>query len=316
MCNACLSFPASLWICFLTHAALPAPLCPGSFDFTPPAKKPILNHEIQTSGRLLPALLMRLVARIARPASLAIWHCKRAHRRPNSSESPNRRHFASLNLKMHTDISHRRPTSQDFRRRFCGIFPVTSFRSSLGVFAWLAKRLFRIVSDLGGAQFESHRTSRLHRTVRATKLMRLLSSGVWTLPICKDEGSSRLLGGRVPRCLCSIEVIKGPWWSLHPPATSSNRSPCRQTGRFVHNQDLSEPTTRSVPTTPGTSAQVSRYKWEPYRDTNWWCVYVCVFDFLPRGGHTVHKYSDRNGRCIAILFKSIGVRIDLTLLKP
>ena len=46
----------------------------------------------------------------------------------------------------------------------------------------------------------------------------------------------------------------------------------------------------SVPTTPdpNTSAKVSRYKWEPYRDTNW-----CVC---------------RNERCIAILFTSIGVR--------
>ena len=24
---------------------------------------------------------------------------------------------------------------------------------------------------------------------------------------------------------------------------------------------------------PNTSAKVSRYKWEPYRDTNWWCIY-------------------------------------------
>ena len=31
-----------------------------------------------------------------------------------------------------------------------------------------------------------------------------------------------------------------------------------------------------VPTTPdpNTSAKVSRYKWEAYRDTNWWCVYT------------------------------------------
>ena len=31
--------------------------------------------------------------------SLAIWHRGRSHRRPNRSESPNRRHFASLDLK-------------------------------------------------------------------------------------------------------------------------------------------------------------------------------------------------------------------------
>ena len=45
----------------------------------------------------------------------------------------------------------------------------------------------------------------------------------------------------------------------------------------------------SVPTTPdpNTSAKVSQYKWEPYRDTNWWCIYY----FLPRGGHTLAKVS-------------------------
>ena len=62
----------------------------------------------------------------------------------------------------------------------------------------------------------------------------------------------------------------------------------------------------SVPTTPDpdTFAKVSRYKWEPYRDTNWWCIYY----FLPRGRHIFAKVCHRNGRCIAILFKSIGVR--------
>ena len=45
----------------------------------------------------------------------------------------------------------------------------------------------------------------------------------------------------------------------------------------------------SVPTTPdpNTSAKVSRYKWEAYRVTNWWCVYY----FLPRRGHTFAKVS-------------------------
>ena len=56
-----------------------------------------------------------------------------------------------------------------------------------------------------------------------------------------------------------------------------------------------------VPTTPdpNTSAKVSRYKWEAYRDTNWWCIYY----FLPQGGHTFTKVCHRNGRCIAILFR-------------
>ena len=35
------------------------------------------------------------------------------------------------------------------------------------------------------------------------------------------------------------------------------------------------------------SEKVSRYKWEPYCDTNWWCIYY----FLPRRGHTFAKVS-------------------------
>ena len=61
-----------------------------------------------------------------------------------------------------------------------------------------------------------------------------------------------------------------------------------------------------VPTTPdpNTSAKASRYKWEPYRDTNWWCIYY----FLPGGGNTFAKVCHRNGSCSAIVFRSIGVR--------
>ena len=35
-----------------------------------------------------------------------------------------------------------------------------------------------------------------------------------------------------------------------------------------------------VPTTPdpNTSAKALRCKWEPYRDTNWWCIHY----FLPK----------------------------------
>ena len=43
---------------------------------------------------------------------------------------------------------------------------------------------------------------------------------------------------------------------------------------------------------PNTSAKVSQYKWEAYRDTNWWCIYY----FLPTGGHSFAKVCDRNGR--------------------
>ena len=64
--------------------------------------------------------------------------------------------------------------------------------------------------------------------------------------------------------------------------------------------ELAESCIGSVPTTPdpNTSAKVSRYKWEAYRDTNWWCIYY----FLPQGGHTFAKVCHRNGRCIAIFF--------------
>ena len=61
---------------------------------------------------------------------------------------------------------------------------------------------------------------------------------------------------------------------------------------------------------PNTSANVSRYKWEPCCDTIWWCIYY----FLPRAGNALQKHRDRNGRCIAILFKSIEWRGHLTLL--
>ena len=62
----------------------------------------------------------------------------------------------------------------------------------------------------------------------------------------------------------------------------------------------------SVPTTPdpSTSAKASRYRLEPYLEANSWYIHF----FLPKGGHTYAKYRDRNGRCIAIFFKSIGVR--------
>ena len=64
---------------------------------------------------------------------------------------------------------------------------------------------------------------------------------------------------------------------------------------------------RSVPTTPdpNTSAEVSRHKWEAYRDTKVGGVYTT---FCKEEGILLQKYRDRNGRCIAILFKSIGVR--------
>ena len=64
---------------------------------------------------------------------------------------------------------------------------------------------------------------------------------------------------------------------------------------------------RRVPTTPdpNTSEKVSRYKWEAYRDTNWWCIGATL---CQEEGIFLQKYRHRNGSCIAILFKSIGVR--------
>ena len=50
---------------------------------------------------------------------------------------------------------------------------------------------------------------------------------------------------------------------------------------------------------PKGSAKVSRYKREPYHEE----------------GILLQKYRDRIGRCIAILFHSIGSGVDVTLLK-
>ena len=48
------------------------------------------------------------------------------------------------------------------------------------------------------------------------------------------------------------------------------------------------PSLGSVPRTPDSdaSAQASRYKWEPYCDTDW-----CIHYFLPRGENTLAKVS-------------------------
>ena len=73
-----------------------------------------INSLISASFRYCDVLLLFLplrqtaqsclVFRIARPTSLAIWHRGYSHRRPNRSGSPNRRHFASLDLKEHLDF--------------------------------------------------------------------------------------------------------------------------------------------------------------------------------------------------------------------
>ena len=101
-------------------------------DPLPPALLPSMQNGthstcLYSTGGHIP----NLVARIARPISLAIWHRRRSHRRPNCSGSPNRRHFASLDLKKHADFSHRRPTSQDFRRSFFWHFCVISYQANV-----------------------------------------------------------------------------------------------------------------------------------------------------------------------------------------
>ena len=55
------------------------------------------------------------------------------------------------------------------------------------------------------------------------------------------------------------------------------------------NSKMGAPEIGGAPTTPdpNTSAKVSRYKWEAYRDTNWRCIYY----FLPREQHTFAKVS-------------------------
>ena len=65
-----------------------------------------------------------LVAHVAPPTSIAIWHRRHSHRRPSCSESPDRGHFASLDIEKNADSSHRGPPSQDFRGSFCGTLPL------------------------------------------------------------------------------------------------------------------------------------------------------------------------------------------------
>ena len=67
----------------------------------------------------------------------------------NRSGSPNRRHFASLDLEKHAGFLYRRPTSQDIRGSFCGTFPVTSEQTFFFFFRNAQKKLFRIASGWG-----------------------------------------------------------------------------------------------------------------------------------------------------------------------
>ena len=70
-----------------------------------------------------------LVARIARPASLAISRrygvIAGAHCRPNRSESPNRKHFASLDVHARWNFALQANIAR-FWQELCGILPVIS----------------------------------------------------------------------------------------------------------------------------------------------------------------------------------------------
>ena len=103
------------------------------------------------------------MVRIARPTSLAIWHCGRSHRRPIRNESPNRRHFASLDLKLYMPIFR---IARQHRSIFAGTF--------LLFLLWFQIKLmgFRIASFaslvIWGCAIRI--ASRLPRTIWATKL--------------------------------------------------------------------------------------------------------------------------------------------------
>ena len=68
-----------------------------------------------------------------------------------------------------------------------------------------------------------------------------------------------------------------------------------------------------LPTTPdlNTSAKVSRYKWEPYRDTNWWCI--CYF--LPTGrAYFCKSIAIEMGGVSRHFSRISGSGVDVTLL--
>ena len=103
----------------------------------------------------------------------------------------------------------------------------------------------------------------------------------------------------------------------HPPQLLRSPPPPSQKPPFgnpspLHSQVVCY-TFGGVPTTPdpNTSAKVSRYKWEAYRDTNWWCIYY----FLPRGRHTFGKsMAIEMGGVSRYFSKVLGSGVDSTRL--
>ena len=103
------------------------------------------------------------VASQARPQRVQIAGVSQSHRRPDRSESPNRRHFASLCqetcdfLASHANIasfSHERSGQNDYHSCVLRGFRIAGEKYILH--RWL----------FGGVRFESHRTSQLHRAIR------------------------------------------------------------------------------------------------------------------------------------------------------
>ena len=103
-----------------------------------PAKTFVTKQRPRARACLVLTIEAKKVVRIARPASLAIWHRAHSHRWPNRSESTNRKHFASLDLKCRFFASQ----AGQHRRIFAGTFLRFScdFRSSEWAFASLAKK--------------------------------------------------------------------------------------------------------------------------------------------------------------------------------
>ena len=88
----------------------------------------------------------------------------------------------------------------------------------------------------------------------------------------------------------ALEPLEVPSWVSRGPVQFAM---CFVFQNFGPIQEVLEveaiPVFGSVPATPdpSTSARVSRYKWEPYRDAKWWCI--CYF--LQRGWHPFAEVS-------------------------
>ena len=85
----------------------------------------------KTFNLRLVSLIRRKVLDLVHIASDLASRALGWHRRPNRSGSPNRRHFDDRSILQNADFSHRRPTSQDFCRRFFWCFCVISDQANV-----------------------------------------------------------------------------------------------------------------------------------------------------------------------------------------